>query len=99
MSEYVTQARGHDAEWLLQQELVRNDQIAAKERWKRRPRGSERINVSAIPLTPPSAGEEATAVRVARAIAARTGMGEDALREVLDALGLADQHERAGVAA
>lgn len=99
MSEYATPARGHDAEWLLQRERVHNDQLFAKERRKRRPRGTERIHISAIPLTPNDAGEEAAAERVVRGIAARTGQCEGAVLEVLEALGLAAQPATKGVAA
>ncbi|MER7126672.1 hypothetical protein [Micrococcus luteus] len=88
MSAYVTPARGHDATWLLQHVEVGNDlQLKdGRARYARLGHGDRGRDFTLAPTTP---AEAAAATATVRRFAAQLGRDEDAVAEVLEALGLA----------
>ncbi|GII87105.1 hypothetical protein Ssi03_50950 [Sphaerisporangium siamense] len=93
----ATTHRSHDALWHAHQALVLNDRELASVR-----RFGKKATVDARRLTPSMAdsdpGDAAAAVRAACQIASRAGMDAAELREVLEALGLAQATPAKGVA-
>ncbi len=78
----------HDAEWMLQRELLVNELMLEKGR-RRKPRGRDTTRIAAsFTLIPTTPGEDAAAERAMRRAAARTGAAADDLAQVLEALGL-----------
>lgn len=77
----------HDAEWMLQHELLINDLIAAQDR-RRGPRQRERSISTVITSEDPTGDEVAGALRMLDRIAAAKGLDRAARAEVLEALGL-----------
>ncbi|MGA4989942.1 hypothetical protein [Nonomuraea bangladeshensis] len=87
MSSYTTHQRGHDAEWLLQQEMAFNDRQVAAVRAGRKPMSKSYASSSGIgALREVTPAEAALAARAVTRMAA--GRGEDG-SEVLQMLGLA----------
>lgn len=86
MGPYVTPMRGHDAEWLLQQELVLNDVLVQKAQEERK--FEKRDPETILRLDPVDPGEIDTAVRVFHRVADRARLDEGARTELLTALGL-----------
>lgn len=89
MSSYVTTQRGHDAEWLLGQEIALNQAIlAAGQRRGRKNRGGERSADMWLHSTPSTSDEADAAAEVLRQRASAAGISEEKVAEVLTILGL-----------
>lgn len=88
MSSYTTATRGHDAEWLLQQERRFNDALLQAAR--RRPRKTrDRGNQAGMTVLPLTAAEELAAAGRIREVAHRRGVDNTELADLLNMLGVA----------
>lgn len=85
---YVTANRGHDAEFLLGQEMAFNQAILASGQRRGRKNKGERSPDLWLKSSPLTDDETATAAAVLRSRAAAAGIDDEAVAEVLDILGL-----------
>lgn len=79
----ITQTQRHDAEWLLQRELIINDAQMQRGR-----RGVDTTRMPSVAVAYTTPAEEAAAARVITRVAAAVGASPAELDQVLDALGL-----------
>jgi hypothetical protein len=93
MGDYATVTRGHDAEWLLHQELCFNDYLLRKGR-DGEVKPSFNVHINAVgPVPDPDPGEADAARRYITRTAAH--LGPHAVIELLAVLGLDDAGEAA----
>lgn len=84
---YVTAVRGHDAEWLLQQERILNEAIIRSAQRGSKPKsGKPRLSTLLLSIYPLEPFEIAAARRVVEWAARRRGA--EAVSEILQMLGL-----------
>lgn len=93
---YVTAVRGHDAEWLLQQELRFNDVLLRQGRRRMRKKTAKLKDTSKLLLeyttAEPTQAEKDAVRRLVMARAASRGAA--AVQEILDMLGLGAEEQR-----